>query len=431
MKQEETNNLQIHIIKEENGEFVIENYHCQVCTSFLFSATTLRLFENHMQAVHKLEFKSYVETFKVETIHSLEHNNDDVNFAGVLFKKLNLNEEKNLNEEQNFEKKKPFLKINGEIVKRINIFGIESYERKIEIKKKNKITKQPMKIGGLNQSMLPYIPAIDNSFILNEKFHKQMISLLSSVGFRSMLLSGDTRLGKTESVIQIAARMRQPVIRQKITGNTKVKDIFQDENFNNELKKLVKIDKGMLQAMEMGAWYLVDEISASSPTVTFIFFELLEKGYVIDFDGKRREPHPMFKIIFTDNRIGNPNYFRYHGTFEQNAAFLYRIKSVITFSNLKMSTESKILSMRYPDCDEDFISKLMNITKLLREENKKGSFQEMLPIGTLENICSNYEVFHNAEDAFYLGYINMIADETDKEMVKGLCQRIFGNGMFQ
>ena len=194
MKQEETSNdLIINIIREENGELIIENHDCQVCSSLPFSASSLQMIQNHLHMVHELELKSYVETFKVKTLHSLEQHITDVNLFGIEFKKHN---NKNSNEEQNFEKKKPFLKINGEIVKRINIFGVESYERKLEIKKKNKITKQVVKIGGLNQQMLLYIPDIDNSFVLNEKFHKQTISLLSSVGFRSMLLSGDTRLGK-------------------------------------------------------------------------------------------------------------------------------------------------------------------------------------------------------------------------------------------
>ena len=226
--------------------------------------------------------------------------------------------------------------------------------------------------------------------------------------------------------------MNQPVISLKITGNTQVKHIFQDENYDPDQKKLVKVDKGIIQAAEMGAVLLVDEISAGSPSVNFTFFELLEgKDHIIDLDGNKRMIHPMFKVVFTDNRIGNPNFYKYHGTMEQNAALKNRIVSTILYYNLKPSIERKILEIRYPDCDSHFIDILVDIAKMIRDENEKGNFQETMPIRTLQNICSNYEVFKNAESAFNVGYINNIIDLVDKETVKGICQRKFGNGMFR
>ena len=404
---------------------LLEEHICNICTQFPFVSNDLFEFFNHLKSVHSIKPKEYFDTFLIEIEHNLGEEGS-LNIFGLIIKKI-VSEEKK--EEKN---KKPYLKINGEIVKRKTIYGIDSYERLTRIKKINKITREPFYFGGLRSKTFNYIPEIDDTFLLNEEFHRETISLLSAYGFRAMLLSGDTGLGKTESVKQICARMNQPVVPLKITGNTQVKHIFQDENYSPEEKKLVKVDKGIIIAAEMGAVLLVDEISAGSPSVNFTFFELLENNkHIIDLDGVKRYIHPMFKVVFTDNRIANPNYFRYHGTQEQNLALKNRIVSTIIYNNLKSSTERKILEMKYPNCDNVFVDNLVDIAKMIRAENEKGQFQEMMPIRTLQNICSNFEVFKNVEQAFFVGYINNIIDVVDREIIKGICQRKFGGGMFR
>lgn len=410
------NNL---VIIDAGNMLLKEDHTCEACSSFPFASNSLSKVVDHVES-HSLTFKEYRDTFIGETIiEDPFFEGLTIEYQGVLFIK-NTTVEK-----AQEERKKPFAKINGEIVKRITISGIESYERKLRIKKI--INNEKVFIGGLRANEISFIPEAKNDFFLDHDFHKSTISLLSFPGFTTVLLTGDTGLGKTETVMQICSLMRQPVVRIKITGNTKVKDIFQDENYSETEKKLVKVDKGIIQAMKMGATLLVDEISAASPSVNFIFYELLEEGTVIDFDGKKIIPKPTFKVVFTDNRIGNVNYFKYHGTFEQSQAFINRIRSVVVFDNLKPMTEKKILLMKYPFCDEVFIDKLIDISKILREENKKGNFQEMFPIRTLQNISLNYQIFKNAKKAFEFGYLNKISEIIDRDFVSDLVQRFFGS----
>lgn len=409
-----------------------EEHTCLVCTNIPFRTKELSSLIKHLKLTHKIDFKDYCETFEINLIYDevkLNAWDHDGSLFGVKFTREQNNE--NDKTKKSVEKKSTFFKINGEIVKRQKVSGVDSYLRMTKRLKKKKNSTEKISIGGLQKEVLPYIPEIKDDFFLDEIEHKQLIKILSSPGYSVTLLTGDTGLGKTESVEQICARMNQPVLRIKITGNTSVKNIFQDENYDPQQKKLVKIDKGIIKAAEMGAVLLVDEISAASPAVNFIFFEIMENGNIVDFDGIKRNVHPMFKIVFTDNRIGNPNYYRYHGTQEQNAAFINRIRSLIIFNHLKPSTEKRILKMKYPYCTDTFIDNTVEIARMVREENKKGGLEQMMPIRTLQNICYNFEIFENAEEAFYTGFLNSINDEVEKQTINDLCQKKFGEGMFR
>jgi midasin (ATPase involved in ribosome maturation) len=322
------------------------------------------------------------------------------------------------------EKKSSLIKINGEITKRFEIEGIDSFKRINKVVKKSKTTGKKIVIGGLEEEDTFEIPQIDDNFILSESFHKTILKVLSAPGFHTILLSGDTGLGKTAAIEQIAARMNQPIIRENITGETKVSDIFQEANYDKIEKKIVYNDKSILKAMKKGYWLLLDEISAGSPQIMFILYRLLERAEVRTFDGQTIKAHPMFKIIFTDNRIGNPNFYRYHGTHEQNMAFLNRIKTTIFFENLKPTIESRILKGKYPEAIP-IMDNLMKFAKMIRDENVKGNFSETFPIRSLESICYNFEILQDANESFNVAYLNKITEEADKDFACELFKRIF------
>jgi len=326
--------------------------------------------------------------------------------------------------EESTEKKSSLIKINGEITRRFEIEGIDSFLRIDKVVKKSKTTGKKITIGGLEEEDKFEIPQIDENFILSENFHKTILKVLSAKGFHTILLSGDTGLGKTAAIEQIAARMNQPLIRENITGETKVSDIFQEANYDKIEKKIVYNDKSILKAMKKGYWLLLDEISAGSPQIMFILYRLLERAEVRTFDGLTVKAHPMFKIIFTDNRIGNPNFYRYHGTHEQNMAFLNRIKTTIFFENLKPSIEERILKNKFPEAISE-IKKLMNFARMIRNENIKGNFSETFPIRTMENICYNFEILKDMNEAFNVAYLNKITEETDKDFANELFKRVF------
>lgn len=420
-KEKYSNNTLIVISNKTELKYIHE---CVCCTTAQEQCDTVINLTNHLMSIHSLELKDYVANYNIKTFHDINNYVDDLQYADVVFCSIDKEEEND--EQKEVVEKKPFMKINGEIVKRKKVFGIDSYERLPQSKKTLKQSKSKVVVGGLTEEDLNYIPEEDFNFDLNERFHRQLIQFATYPGFRTILLSGDTGLGKSESVMQVASQLKQPLIRIPLTGDTKVKDIFQDENFSKEKSKIIHVDKSIIRAMKKGYWLLVDEFSAGNPTVMFIFFQIMEKGSVNTFDGRLIKTHPMFKLFLTDNRIGNPNYYRYHGTMEQNKALLNRIKTTILFENLKISTERKILKSKYPDADDEFIDGLLDLAKMLRQENKKDNFQDTFPIRSLESICHNYEVTFDAIQSLELGYLNMITDDVDKNLVLEIFKRKFG-----
>jgi len=413
-----------------NGDLEFGSVHkCAVCNTDSFISFSKLI--AHLEKEHNIKVSEYQDVFNIkifssikdsigiELVNSIAENSKIEIVLEVFEQEKNV---KTVNDEKLLEGKKKYVRINGEVSLRIVIGNVETWQRLHK-----KIVGGKVVSGGLTELDEKYIPEINENFYLSEKEHVAIIKVMSQKGFRSLLLSGDTGIGKTESALQIAGRMRQPVIRLKLTGNTKVSDIFQSENWDEKKKKIVYQDKAILKAMRRGYTLLVDEISAASPTVNFIFFELLEKGTVSTIDEKRVPAHPMFKIIFTDNRIGNSNYFRYHGTFEQNLAFLNRINTTVHFKNLSEGIEKGILKNKYPGIqDNNFLTNLIKVTKILRGENEKGTFSENFPTRTLESICDNYLIFEDSMLALEYGYINKLNDTSDIDFVRAIFQRVFG-----
>ena len=400
----------------ENNEVIFSQAHqCLFCsnanlTHVCHSSSEL---SEHLNNSHSLSFDDYITSQGIQTF----------SITDIPFRFFTIEFEAN----PNYVKieKKPFLRVNGEIVKRKWIGDVETWERMFP-KKNVKVRGQESQIGGLKEIDKRYIPEIDNSFILSEAQHIGTIKWMNSVGFKSLLLTGDTGLGKSDTIMQVCARMNYPTIKVKLNGNISVKDLFWAENWDEKQKKIVYEEKAVLKAMRRGYLLMVDEISAANPIVNMAFFELLEKGSIVDYMGKSVKVHKMAKIIFTDNRIGNPNYYRYHGTFQQNSAFINRIRTTIRYENLNSKIEKKILDTRYPQA-KPMIDKLLKFSNLLREQSKLGNYQENIPIRSLETICENYEIFQNNSLALEYGYLSKIQEESEKEFVLSLWQRVFGS----
>jgi midasin (ATPase involved in ribosome maturation) len=279
----------------------------------------------------------------------------------------------------------------------------------------------------LMEEDLDHIPQEDPNYILDEPYHKAAIKLLSSEGYTSVLLTGDTGYGKTSSVEQIACQMRQPLLRLNMTGSTKVEHLLQEQVVDTKKKEIRWEDRDLLIAWKRGYWLLIDEVSAANPQVIFLFFRVLESFPTLKtFDGKVFKPHPMTKIIFTDNRIGNPNYYKYHGTQAQNLAFISRIASTVVYDCLTPGNERRMLKNRYPSVDTEFIQKLVTFAGDVRTAIADGQFNEFLGTRDLEHIVQNFIAFKDPTMALGYGYLNKLQEKTDKDFIAGLFQRSMG-----
>jgi MoxR-like ATPase len=239
-------------------------------------------------------------------------------------------------------------------------------------------------------------------------------------------LTGDTGSGKTATVKQICARMNQPMMRENITGSTKVEHLLQEQVIDSKNKEIKYQDKALPICAEKGYTLLIDEISAGTPQVMFLFFRVLETGEVKTFDNRIIKCHPHFKIIFTDNRIGNPNFYRYHGTQQQNIALVGRITTTIFFPYLSEENEKNVLVQKYA-IEKSFATNLVQFAGLVRKETEEGNFGEPLSTRDLEHITKNYKIYGDKRKALQVGFLNKIQEKDQKDFVINLWERKFGH----
>jgi len=394
-------------------------HNCEACvqpTSFISYAD----FKKHLADAHNLTLKQYFRSFHIHPRHMFSTRNAVMDGSTKYFRH-NASKKMKVMEATASQNEKPIFSINGEMVKRITIDGIPAYRRMM--KKKSGKAKHSL-TGGLVEEDLEHVPQVDPNYILDEEYHKATIRLLSAEGYTSLLLTGDTGYGKTSSVEQIAAQMHQPLLRVNMTGSTKVEHLLQEQVVDTKKKEIRWDPRDLFIAWLRGYWLLVDEVSAANPQVIFLFFRLLEAFPTLKtFEGKVYKPHPMTKIIFTDNRIGNPNYYKYHGTQAQNLAFVSRITSTVVYGSLSVGNEKRMLKNRYPSVDTTFIGKLVVFAGDVRKAIEDGQYNEFLGTRDLEHIVQNFISFRDPMMALHYGYLNKLQEATDKEFVRGIFQR--------
>jgi len=83
------------------------------------------------------------------------------------------------------------------------------------------------------------------------------------------LLFGGTGVGKTSLVLQIAARIGQPVIRLNFNGQVSVSDLVGSVGFGKN--GTVWNDGALPRAMRNGFWIVLDEIDFAAPEILSIF----------------------------------------------------------------------------------------------------------------------------------------------------------------
>lgn len=307
------------------------------------------------------------------------------------------------------------VKCNGEKTVRQRLLGIDTYIRKnLPEQHKNKV------------------PLLDENYIFSTEEHKELISVLNNKNFSTVLVSGNKGMGKTEAVLNLAAFMNQPTIRFNMTGKTRPDHFLVEQTFDG--KKLSWVDKSLVTCARNGYWWLCDEISASSPMVNFAMFMIMEKGVIHLNSGELLKCHPYFKMIFTDNRIGNPEFHKYQGTQEQNIAFLDRIKSVIRFNEYNESLLTSILYHKFPTVGaqynlktgkKDYIDRLIKLKLAIDVEYQKGALNDKMSLRAMENILDNYRTLGDMSTAFRLSYLNKTNQVTDLAFLVDLFNRFF------
>jgi len=292
---------------------------------------------------------------------------------------------------------------------------VSSYaQMSVEMGDKKVILPFNFKIGGM------YVPALDPDYI----FMKSMYYIYEGIKTDHVYIYGETGLGKTDGVYQLAALLNQPIRELNMSGETT------PENFLGYLtatEGTIHFQKGiLLDCMEKGYWLLLDEIDYGNPNILSILNNVMQFGFIYVPEIKERVyAHPDFRVIGTANTAGTGDEVGfYQGTNRLNRALIDRFGTCVEFEFPTVAELSLIIEKK--------VGKLKDMSSFVQFvfEMRKAvtSNQIYMPFGIRSAIKFakklKAEKF-NCWEAACISFANM-TDTHSREVIKNILQKCFG-----
>lgn len=248
-----------------------------------------------------------------------------------------------------------------------------------------------------------FIPEMDDTFVPNGNYD-DIHTILSSGLFLPMLLSGPTGAGKTKMIEQIHANLGRQLVRANITIETDEDSLM--GGFRLRGGETVFAKGPVIQAMELGATLLLDELDLANPMKIMCLQSVLENaGYLIKKTGEFIKPNKGFSIVATANTKGfGDEDGNYVGTQTLNAAMLDRFTLVFDCDYPTKSVEVQILQkvlnkLKHTISDED-VNLLVDWASSLRTA-KLNTFDLEFSVSTrrLVDILKIDKIFNNLDNS--------------------------------
>lgn len=201
------------------------------------------------------------------------------------------------------------------------------------------------------------------------RFQPFISDVIDSIHAReNIILTGGTGVGKTTHILQLAARIRQPVLRINFNGETRMSDLIGKVSVING--ETVWRDGVLPAAMRNGYWLLLDELDFADPAVLSLLHPVLESDPMLvlkENGGEIIRPHENFRVFATANSIGamQDRAGAYGGTNQMNEAFLDRWQ-VIFVDNLPEKEELKVVRDNVPGINSRMAKKIVSFANKVR-----------------------------------------------------------------
>jgi len=235
-----------------------------------------------------------------------------------------------------------------------------------------------------------FVPVINETFVPFGSM-STTTKVIKSGKFCPMFIFGETGLGKSFSVSQIAARAKREVIRINVTAQTCEEDLI--GGFRLIDGETVWQDGPLVIAMKRGAILLIDEVTALNPAYAFMLFTALEgEPIYVKKINKIVAPAPGFNIIATDNTRGyGTSSGRYVGVNVQNEAFLDRFTIAVEYNYPSPTQELKIISSF--GTDTKIMQELIKWANFVRNTYNEGAIDVTISPRRLIKIMVINDIF--------------------------------------
>lgn len=275
------------------------------------------------------------------------------------------------------------------------------------------------------------VPAIEPGYIFRQDLVEEVGYCITSG--ENCLLVGDTGLGKSSLVVQLAAHLNRPLRRMNLHGESDTTVLLGRDypGINSDGTRCMEYREGpLVEAVRRGYWFLIDEIDAALQPVLFVLQQLLEDGgklVIEDTQGTVVTPHPHFRLFATGNSVGIAGQHKllYSGTMSRmNEATLDRFGVVIHVEQMQEASERDVIKRAVPNLDDDFIAGIIKIANEVRKNLQNDRLTSTFSTRRCIQWARAMMVFHPLRAA-KMTILNKLGTE-DYKVIEGVVQRFFG-----
>jgi MoxR-like ATPase len=243
-------------------------------------------------------------------------------------------------------------------------------------------------------------------------------SIVQSMRFFPVFVSGHSGNGKTMSIEQACAKAKRKFVCVSMTPETDESDL---------LGNYVLIDGNMewrdgpvTTAARQGAVLCIDEIDYGAQNLSSLQRVLEGKPFMLKKKGELITPAPGFTVFATANTKGKgSDDGRYMFTNVLNEAFLERFRTTMEQEFPPVKTERKIIEKELTSVgksDTDFAEKLVTWADVIRRTFADGGCDEVISTRRLVHIVETYGIFGDKMKAITL-CLNRFDDDTKASFV--------------
>jgi hypothetical protein len=245
-----------------------------------------------------------------------------------------------------------------------------------------------------------------------------VLSIVSSMRFFPVFISGHSGNGKTMSIEQACAKAKRKFVCVSMTPETDESDL---------LGNYVLIDGSMewrdgpvTTAARQGAVLCIDEIDYGAQNLSSLQRVLEGKPFMLKKKGEVITPAPGFTVFATANTKGKgSDDGRYMFTNVLNEAFLERFRTTMEQEFPPVKTERKIIEKELTSvgkADNDFAEKLVTWADVIRKTFMDGGCDEVISTRRLVHIVETYGIFGDKMKSITL-CLNRFDDDTKASFI--------------